>query len=542
MTGQPIAAILARFMARAGARHAFGVNGGAIAPFVAHAQAQGVAIVHARHESGAAFMATEDSLIRGAPSLVFTTTGPGLTNTITGLAAAAWEGAQVIAVVGATRAEHLGRGAFQETRPELADALRTFGPRMHAFALRGPADVPDVLGEIEHQLARPGGCVATITLPDDVARTVVHAPNARRVATSGQPDTDVERVAAMLADRDVVIWLGFGARALAPDVMALAERTGFRVMASPRAKGTFPEHHARYLGVTGFGGHPQVLDALRDQPPDDLLVLGTRLGEFTSGFDAGYLPRNRLIHVDVDADAFGRAYPDATTVPVPADLRTFVRALARAMPARRFSTASPALCRGAIPDDTAAGIHPARLMAAIQTGVVERSNAVVLTEAGNAFAWGSRALRFDGPGRYRTSTGFGAMGHASAGVVGAAIAHGKAVAVLGDGAALMTNEISTAVAHQARAIWIILNDGAYGMVHHGMLAIGLEPVATAIPRVDFVAFARAQGADAIHVRDGNALPAALDLALAHDGPFVVDVAIDPSIAPPFGNRNDRLCS
>lgn len=542
MTRQPIAGILAGFAKRTGVRRAFGVNGGAIARFVAQAQARGLEIVHARHEAGAAFMATEDSLARQAPSLVFTTTGPGLTNAITGLAAAAWEGAQVIAVVGATRAESLGRGAFQETGPGLADALSTFGPRTHCHALREPSDLPAVLADLERQLAQAGGCVATITLPDDVAGTLRHEPDPPVESAAPTRDTEGPRVASMLRGRDVVVWVGFGARALAADVMALVERTGFRVMASPRAKGTFPEHHRQYLGVTGFGGHPEVLDALRRRPPDDVLVLGTRLGEFTSGFDPGYLPRERLVHVDTQAEAFGRAYPDANTVPITADLRTFIRDLARAMPACQPTTARVPASAVTAHYDTAKGIHPARLMEAVQASVVDRSDAIVLTEAGNAFAWGSRALRFDTPSRYRTSTHFGAMGHASAGVVGAALAHGKAVAVLGDGAALMTNEINTAVAHQAPAVWVILNDGAYGMVHHGMLAIDLEPVATTIPRVDFVAFARSQGADGVRVRHGDALPAALDLAMAHDAPFVVDVAIDRSIAPPFGNRNDRLSS
>jgi len=88
------------------------------------------------------------------------------------------------------------------------------------------------------------------------------------------------------------------------------------------------------------------------------------------------------------------------------------------------------------------------------------------------------------------------MGHAAAGVVGAALATGRpAVAVVGDGALLMTNEINSAVKFGAPAVWVVLNDGRYGMCAQGMDALGLSADAE-IPQVDFVAFARAQGARA----------------------------------------------
>ena len=534
-----MATALADFAVARGVRRAFGINGGAIAPFVAHAHARGVRVVHTRHESGAAFMAAEDSLASGAPSLVFTTTGPGLTNALTGLVAAAWEGAKIVAVAGATRAEHLGRGAFQEADPTLPEGLCAFAPGMRAFPVRNAADLPNVLDRLAVGLRRPGGFVATVSLAGDAAlQTAARSTTCLPAAAPATPAGEVDRVAALIRGRDVVLWVGFGARSLAPQIATLAERCGARVMASPRAKGVFPERHPRYLGVTGFGGHGHVLDALRQRPPEHVVVLGSRLSEFTSGFDNGYLPGGRLVHVDLDPSVFGRAFPDVDTMGVQADLRTFVEAVADALPPRDDSPPARPLSI-ASPDDGAIGIHPARLMADVQRAVVEGSNALVFTEAGNAFSWGSHALHFDSP-RYRTSTRFGAMGHASAGVVGAALARGKSVALVGDGAALMTNEISTAVAYGAPAVWIVLNDGAYGMVHHGMVAIDLEPVATAIPRVDFVAFARSQGAEGVRVRRSEQLPSALALALAQDSPFVIDVEIDPTVPPPFGNRNERL--
>src|SRR5204862_6495603 len=129
------------------------------------------------------------------------------------------------------------------------------------------------------------------------------------------------------------------------------------------------------------------------------------------------------------------------------------------------------------------------------------------------------------PGRYRASTGVGAIGHAAAGGVGAALGAGRrAVAVVGDGARLMQNEISTAVKYGARAVWIVLNDGRYGMCEQGMGMLGLVADAR-FPAVDFVAFAQAQGADGVRVGAAGDLDAALRQALRAERPFVVDVLV-----------------
>jgi acetolactate synthase-1/2/3 large subunit len=180
-------------------------------------------------------------------------------------------------------------------------------------------------------------------------------------------------------------------------------------------------------------------------------------------------------------------------------------------------------------------------MAAIQRVVVEGSDAVVMSEAGNSFVLATHYLRFATPGRYRVSTGFGSMGHAVAGVIGAAHARmGKAVAIAGDGAMLMNHEVSTAVGYGTDAVWIVLNDARYGMIDAGMRSLGWTPFGTEIPRVDFVAMARAVGADGARVEHELQLEAALERAMAARGPFVVDVWIDPTEAQPMNRRNSSL--
>jgi acetolactate synthase-1/2/3 large subunit len=133
------------------------------------------------------------------------------------------------------------------------------------------------------------------------------------------------------------------------------------------------------------------------------------------------------------------------------------------------------------------------------------------------------------------------MGHFAAGVVGAALARdGKAFAVVGDGSMLMNCEITTAVQRGAPAVWIVLNDGGYGICKDGQGALGLTTAGLDLPPVDFCALARAMGADGIRVEDEGTLEHALALALVAAGPFVVDVVVDRTQPSPLMKRFESL--
>ena len=179
-------------------------------------------------------------------------------------------------------------------------------------------------------------------------------------------------------------------------------------------------------------------------------------------------------------------------------------------------------------------------MAAIQRVAVDGHNCLVLAESGNSFAWATHSLRFKEAGRYRVSTGVGSMGHCAAGVVGAALAGSRpAVAIVGDGAMLMNNEINTAVKVGAPAVWVVLNDSRYNMCEQGMASLGLEADA-AIPEVDFAMLAKAMGAAGEIVESELDLDRALETALLAKRPYVLDIRIDPTRPAPSMARNRGL--
>lgn len=135
------------------------------------------------------------------------------------------------------------------------------------------------------------------------------------------------------------------------------------------------------------------------------------------------------------------------------------------------------------------------------------------------------------------------MGHFVTGVVGAALVHNnKAVAIVGDGAMLMNNEVSTAVKYQIPAVWIVLNDASYNMCHQGMALLGFKGIDAEIPQANFFKIAQAMGADGIRVETESDVEAALEKALASRVPFVVDVVIDANQPAPIGGRIKSLIS
>lgn len=540
---------LVEIFLRLGVKETFGVSGGAMASLWDALSSSPLGVYHFRHETGAAFAAIEAGFASGRPTVLFTTTGPGLTNALTGIIAAREEGARVIVVSAHTAASGRGRFAIQETsRDTMPASLYESGRPFHfATVVDDPAQLQMVDRGLTAGLRRSGGFVAHIALDTSVQRAVV-APSelfaAPEVVTRPQ-SPPLELVSACvdaLRNGPFAIWVGYGARDAAGEIATLAHRMRAPVMCSPRGKGIFPERDPLFVGVTGLAGHASVMRYLEDFKPRRILVLGSRLGEPTSFWDRRYVTPQGFIHVDVDAGVPGTAFGDAPTLPVIGDVGATLRAvLAQLRPS--IVGAMPHLERPRIERVQRRSdglVRPEALMDALQDWVVDRSNATVLSESGNSFLWTTHRLKFSEPHRYRTSTGFGSMGHAAAGVVGAALATGRrAVAVVGDGALLMTNEINSAVKFGARAVWVVLNDGRYGMCAQGMDTLGLSADAT-IPQVDFAAFARAQGAGAIRVDHEVQLDAALAEAMTADGPFVIDVRIDQACKAPASLRNAAL--
>lgn len=525
-------------------KHAFGIVGGGVAHLVSGLSRAGIELIHVRHEAGAAFMALESYLATGIPGLVFTTTGPGLTNALTGIVASSWEGGNIIVLAGASD-NFRDTAPFQQTGSHAISSIRSaLAPHalLNATCARGANCLYQSLDRWSEAAQRPRAHVGLSLVPLSLQRQQC-APYRPRPAN--QPSlpvlmpADTQEIAAQLKTGRTAIWAGFGARRARAELLQVSEALGAEVVLSPRAKGVFPERHPLYRGTTGFGGTENATALL--QSADNLLVLGSRLSEFTSLWASDFQPKNPTIHVDLDPSAFGHRFLGARVMCVQSDVRSFLAQLREHLPPA--STSYPI---SSVPPvageqmDTPHGIHPARVMEVIQEIVVDQGLAIVGTEAGNAFAWGTHALRFGAPD-YRVSTSFGSMGHFTTGLLGAALGSGRPVlSIVGDGAMLMNCELSTAAKYRIPSIWVVLNDAGYGMIRHGFEAVKLAPIDLDFPRVDFVAFAQSMGAKGSAANTSTELATALRHALQSPGPYVIDVRVDPTVAPPFDGRNKTI--
>ena len=531
-------------------RHAFGIGGGAIAPVWEALEQSSIDVLHFRHEAGAAFAAMEAYFANNSPVVVFTTTGPGITNTLTGLLAARWEGAKVILISACTPIKQKGKWAFQETSSStMPEEIFTTGTLFnYAKCIQSGDELPEIAEALAAGMNKPGGFIAHISIPTDI-QTSPGCNVALGKQKSPQIETDnkiINKTVELLSSAPFAIWVGFGARDAAQEILQLAEKTGAAVMSSPRGKGIFPENHPQFVGVTGFAGHQSVFEYMESTPPERILVLGTRLGEFTSFWNPVMIPPKGFVHVDIDPSVPSSAYPTADTFPIIADIKTFLNVLLAKLPLQlswspAISLPHPRHSNLDIRQPDKGLVRPKVLMETIQQVIVEGSDAIVIAEAGNSVAWATHHLKFNQTRRWRGSVGFGSMGYGTTGVVGATIASGsKAIVIVGDGAMLMNNEINTAVQYNIPTVWIVLNDANYGMCAQGTRKQGYGNVKTQIAPTDFVMFAHSMGADGICVEKESQLETALSKAMNSKVPFVVDVKIDPAELAPIGTRITSL--
>lgn len=541
---ESVSRAIATLLYQLGVRETFGVLGGGIAPFAAGLSNTPLKFFHFRHEAGAGFAALEASFESNRPGVVVVTTGPGLFNVLNAAMAARVDDAKFLVISGFTSPAQAGRGAVQETTAATmpAELLRP-GSLFHDVAI---PETVEALGPALVRLARgfsaPGGFVAHLGLPLSLQTQLLATPLPHaapwEVALPAPTAAALDRCLEALLDPSALVWLGHGARKAHAAIRRFVEAAGIPVACSPRAKGLLPESHPLFLGVSGAGGGNEVRTWFAEKKPRHALVVGTRLGEVTSFLAPGLCPSESFTHVDLDARAFGAAFPQARGHGVVADATIFFESLhARAEQtgwfARRPRVAPPERGVELLQARAEGPIRPQFAMQVIQDLVVKRTEALVVSEAGTSFTWCNAHLRFDAPGRYRTAAAWGSMGHFTTGCVGAALAgQRKVVAVVGDGAMLMNNELNTAAQYGADVLWVVLNDAQLGLNEHGMTALGMKPVETQMPRTDFVAFARSQQADGATVNSEAELSAALASALAKKGPFVLDLNIDRTVPSP----------
>ncbi len=574
-----VADMLVAHLAAIGVEYVFGVPGGAIEPiYNALARSErrgGPRIVTARHESGAAFMADGYARESGHLGVCVATSGPGATNLITGVACAHDNAVPLLAISGQPQLPSFGRRALQESG---CTGINTLGMYRHCTRYDTLVSHPGqaeskIFGAIAHALQSRGA--AHLSIPVDIQRAAI-APGwkgpsegiRRQLRTPAllDPATVKALFEELEAAEEPVFLLGSGAGAAADTFLRIIERRGIRFITTPDAKGFINPIHPLYHGVFGFAGHACAQQLLADEP-DLIVAVGVSMGEWTSAGWSEALLNDRLIHVDGSPEhALRSTMARLHVLGNPASVAAHLLELDAS--SRRPDVPLPA----GVPERTAgtpaaksAGVRPQVLMQALSAHCPPTTQFVA--DAGNSTAWAIHHLELndrrnrggqygtEGP-RYaernplaswlRVLMDFAPMGWAIGAAVGIAMARSgqPVVCITGDGSLLMNGQEMTVAAQQGLpVIFVVLNDGALGMVKHGQRLAGAEPIGFRLPVSDFAAMARALGVTGVAVHDEAEL-AALDLPglLSGSGPVLLDVRIDGEQEPPIRMRLNALGS
>ena len=586
-----LADLLVAYLEQLGIEYVFGVPGGAIEPlFNAMARSQrrgGLRLVVARHEAGAAFMADGYARETGRLGVCCATSGPGSTNLITGVACAHDNNVPLLAISGLPALPSFGRGALQESSSTGVNAFAMFDhcTRYNAMVSHPCQFERKLVNALMTAHQAPGG-PAHLAIPLDILRGAIPSAtptyDLAALFTHDLVLIDERAVQQLLNELRlsprVVFLIGTSSGEAIEAIMKLADLTGALFVTTPDAKGFVNPRHPAYCGVFGFGGHGSAA-ALLSSAPDIVLAFGTGFGEFVSSGWCDTLLNERLVHIDDDQNNLMRS--PMARLHVRGHLRSVCERLIELLntgsatkinESRKNASgqlagnpyqAGVALDAPESYHSDATPIKPQRLMKALSEHCP--SNTRFLADSGNSMVWAAhylqphnRRIRQKHPhvvgqtSEQRSGTAnwlhvmmdFCPMGWAIGAAVG--IARGNpncpVVCITGDGAFLMSGqEITVAAMEGLTVVFVILNDGALGMVKHGQRLAQAEPIGYELPQVDYRKLAEAMGIPGHVIRSPQELDN-LDFAtiLQRKGPTLLDVRVDGEEVPPMVLRMKTL--
>ena len=528
-------------------RHIFGIVGSTFLDVLdALYDERAVEYINVRHEQAAAFMADGLARVTDLPGVCLVTSGPGATNLLTGVAAAHVAHSPVVVLVGSPALDHLQKDAFQEY-----DLVSMFRPvTKYAVQVTKAARIPELLQAALRaaMTGRRGPVLVDIprdVLNDQTIKAPILGAERYRPIHPQPPHPDAVREAARMlaqAERPLLLVGGGVTRAGATDlVVQLAEQLAIPMITAYGRNDAVPNAHPLYIGPLGRAGAPEAAAACRRA--DVLLVLGSRLGQFTSHFDDRSIkPDTAIIQIDIESRDIGRYYPVA--LGIQADARETSAALLAASSqgrrARAEWTNEIATLREQRQTRLAADsrldtmpMKPQRVYAELRK--VLSPDTIVALDAGAAPAYGYDRLQFGRPRTFLTPLDLGGLGFAFPVALGAKLGRPEApvVAIHGDGGFLMNaQEIETAVRHRINTVTVVMNNNcwgsekAYQKAFYNERYIGCD---IGNPRYD--EYARLFGAAGFYIEHPDQVGDVMKAALGAGKPAIVEIPIDPNEFP-----------
>jgi pyruvate dehydrogenase (quinone) len=534
---QMVADVLVGVLEQIGVGQIFGLIGDSLNPLGDAVRRSKMEWIGVRHEEGAALAAAGQAKLTGRLGVCAGTTGPGSTHLVAGLYEAARDHAPVLALSGDMVSKMRGTDFFQATEPDLLFRDVSLYTETITSAAQAPALIHQA---ISAAYAGPG--VAHLTLPLDVMKAkadgnVSSISTLRPYPEFAASAEDITMMARQIdAAANVVIMCGNGCHGAADELRALSDRLKAPLIHSFRGKDIMPFDDPRWMGGIGMIGTKADYHAIMHC--DLLLMLGTDY-PFSE-----FLPnKGSVVQVDERANVLGRR--TSTALGVRGSVRPTVKLLLDEIAAKSedgfFEHVTGERRKWDAMLDKQADlkrspdrIHPQAVARAV-SDAAER-DAVFLIDVGINTLWSGNWIRQSGSQRILGSFNNAAVGTAlgQANGIQALNRSRQVIALTGDGGFnMLMGEFMTAVHHKLPVKVIIYNNARLGLIFLEAEGVGLPAFREAIefPNPDFVALARACGAQGFKAGHPDELRGAIAEALAVDGPAIVDCVVVPDELP-----------
>jgi len=486
----------------------------------------GITAVAVRHEQGAVHAADGYARVTGRLGVAITSTGPGVTNGVTGLFEAGFASSRVMMIAGQIDSAYYGKGkGFLHEAENQLPLLRTVTGRTES--VRRPEEIGEAVFRVAQDIntGRPRPGAVEIPIDFQYAKAEIDIPHVEAWPRKA-PDRDAvsRAVEAIRNAKKVVIWAGGGVLTAGAEgeLSQLAEALQAPVFTTGNGRGSLPEDHPLCMGP--LTAQPGVGETLADA--DVVVAVGTR---FQAGQTRNWtLPLGgKLIHLDADPGVIGRNY--RADVAVVGDARLGLAGLLKGVESARSDGAFLARAqelRDATRKQIRSEIGPdyESIMDSMRE-LLPRDGIVVRDATVPAYLWGNRLMPILSP-RTSLNPTSAAIGPALPLAIGAAIGSGKKTAVIqGDGGFMLNiGELATAVQYNVPVVTCVFNDGGYGVLRsiEGRTFEGRQfGVELATP--DFAMVAQGMGMRAEHVDSAASFREAFGRGLAHDGPYLLDI-------------------
>jgi acetolactate synthase-1/2/3 large subunit len=524
----------------------FGLPGGVVLKiFDVLCQQKDIELVLTRHEQAAAHMAEGYAKATGKAGVVLVTSGPGMTNIVTGLADAYMDSVPLVAFTGQVSTNLIGNDAFQE-----ADNVGISRPcTKHNVLVKDVNDLAQTIKEAFYiaTTGRPGPVL--VDIPKDVSTDKAEFKYPETVHLRGYNPTiagnknQIRQAAEeIIKAKKPIIYVGGGAifSDAAEEVLELAEITQIPVTMTLMGLGSFPGTHPLSLGMLGMHGGYWTNMAMHYA--DLLIAVGARFDDRVTGKLSEFCPEARVIHIDIDPTSIKKTFH--AHIPIVGDVKAVLRQLNLMLysldgnPAEMRALRAPWLkqveeWRKAHPltykqDDKVT--KPQYVIDKLYE--LTKHDAIVATDVGQHQMWAAQYFKGKRPRTWLTSGGLGTMGFGFPAAIGAqkAFPDKTVVCVTSEGSFQMNlQELATAAEHNLPVKIVLLNNGFHGMVRQwqDLFYEGRYSASYLGKLPDFVKLAEAYGILGLRAVKPADVEGALQQGLKHQGPVLIDVPIDP---------------